>query len=89
MRYQYSISRVAGKELCTADTLSWAPVWNPDPESEQLERDVTAYVNSVIDHLPATEKKLTEIRKAWKEDPAWQQIKTFCQNGWPESVKLQ
>ena len=57
MRYQYSISHVAGKELCTADTLSRAPVWNPDTQqSEQLEHDVTAYVNSVIDHLPTTEK---------------------------------
>jgi len=55
----------------------------------KLYRYYSAYVNSVIEHLPATEKKVTEIRKAQEEDPVCQQVKTFCQNGWPESVKLQ
>ena len=31
IRYHYSISHVASKELCTADTLSRAPVDIPDP----------------------------------------------------------
>ena len=68
MRYQYSISHVAGKELCTTDTLSRGPVCNCDSQSEQLQQDVTAYVNSVIAHLPATEKRLIQIQKA-QEDP--------------------
>ena len=88
MRFQYSILHVAGKELCTADTLSRAPVCNPDPQSEQLQRDVSAYVNLVIDHLPATEKRLIEIQTAQQEDPICQQVKLFCQNGWPENAKL-
>ena len=62
-------SHVAGKELCTADTLSRAPVCNPDPQSEQLQNDDTAYINLVIDHLPATENRLVEIQKAQEEDP--------------------
>ena len=49
-------SHVAGKELCNAHTLSRAPVCNPDSQSEQLQKHVTAYVNLVIDHLPATGK---------------------------------
>lgn len=89
MRYHYSISHVAGKELCTADTLSRDPVDNPDPQSTRLQQDVTAYVNLVIDHLPATEKRLTEIQKAQEEDPTCQQVKIFCQKDWPESAKLQ
>jgi len=63
MRYQYSISHVAGKELCTPDTLSRALVCSPDSQAEQLQRDVTAYVNLVIGHLPATEKLLIETQK--------------------------
>ena len=89
MRYQYSISHVAGKELCTADTLSRAPVCNSDSQSEQLQQDVTAYVNLVIAHLPATEKRLLQIQKAQEEDPICQQVKLFCQNGWPDNEKFQ
>ena len=89
MRYHYSISHVAGKELCTADTLSRAPVCSPDCQSEKLQKDVTAYVNLVIDHLPATEKRLIEIQKAQEEDPICQKVKLFCQNGWPENAKFQ
>jgi len=75
MRYQYSISHVAGKELCTADTLSRAPVYNSDSQAEQLQNDVTAYINLVIDHLPATEKRLIEIQKAQEEDSICQQVR--------------
>ena len=48
IKYHYSISHVAGKELCTADTLSRAPVDIPDTQSQQLQHDVAAYVNLVI-----------------------------------------
>ena len=89
MRYHYSISHVAGKELCTADTLSRAPVGSPDCQSEKLQKDITAYVNVVIDHLPATEKRLIEIQKAQEEDPICQKVKSFCLNGWPENTKFQ
>lgn len=68
--------------------ISRAPVDIPDPQSTPLQQDLTSYVTLVIDHLPATEKRLTEIRKA-QEDPTWQQVKLFCQNEWPESAKLQ
>ena len=74
MRYHYSISHLAGKELCTTDTLSRAPVGSPDCQSEKLQKDVTAYVNLVIDHLPATEKRLIEIQKAQEEDPICQKV---------------
>ena len=65
-----TISHVAGKELCTADTISRAPVDIPDSQSQKLQQDVTAYVELMIDHLPATEKKLKEIQKEQEEDPA-------------------
>ena len=88
MRYQYSIAHVAGKELCTADTFSRAPVDIPDTQSQQLQHDVAAYVNLVIDHLPAMEKRLKEIQKEQEEDPVYLQVKLFCQNRWPENCSL-
>ena len=41
----------------------------------------------MIDHLPATEKRPKEIQKEQEEDPVCQQVKFFCQNGWPENSK--
>ena len=74
MRYQCSMSHVAGKELCTTDTLSRAPVCNPDSKEEKLQRDVTAYVNLVIGHLSAMEKRLIEIQKEQEQDSVCQQV---------------
>ena len=84
MRYQYTISHVAGKDLCTADTLSRA-----SSIVNQLQQEVSAYVDLIIDHLPATQTKLEEIRREQEQDPVCQQIKSYCQTGWPMKSKLQ
>lgn len=63
MRFFYSISHVPGKDLCTADTLSRAPLVKPlNQQEEKLKNDVMAYVGSVIRYLPATEDRLEELR---------------------------
>ena len=41
MRYNYSIPHVAGKELCAADTLSRAPLYDPDPQAEQFQQPMS------------------------------------------------
>ena len=38
MRYHYTISHTAGKDLCTADILSRAPTDTPDTQAEQLKK---------------------------------------------------
>ena len=49
IRFSYSISHVPRKNLCTADTLSRAPLVKPlNQQEEKLENDVMAYVDSVI-----------------------------------------
>jgi len=80
--------------ICVSQTLHGdrsgirAPVCNPDLQAEQLQSDVAAYVNLVIDHLPATEKWLIEIQKAQEEDSICQQVRLFCHSGWSENEKL-
>ena len=59
MRYQYTISHVAGKDLCTADALSRAPSTEVQGKhSYQLQQEIASYVNLIIDYLPATETKM-------------------------------
>ena len=50
-----------GKNLIMADTLSRAP----DPgvvDQERLQADIEAYVDATFESIPATERRLEEIR---------------------------
>ena len=86
--FGYSIYHVPGAELCTADTLSRAPVESTGTLEMESEKEVNAFVNAIIEHLPASEEKLQEILQKQEEDPTCHKIKEHCQNGWPEKSKL-
>ena len=78
MRFDFSISHVPGKELITADTLSRAPV---SPGENDLDEEVSAYISFIVNSLPATEKRLQEIRRKQEEDEVCRQIKEYCDTG--------
>ena len=88
MRFLFTISHVPGKDLAIADTLSRAPASTPTAEDESLQHEVTSYVKFVVEHLPATEQRLEEIRECQRTDKVCQQIAEFCQAGWPEKSVL-
>ena len=89
MRYQYTISHVAGKDLCTADTLSRTLTTMVDKHSYQFQQEIALFVNLIIDYLPATEAKMQEIKEKQKQDPVCQKLVSNCQMGWPDNSKLQ
>ena len=67
MCFQFSISHVPGKNLITADALSHAPA--PDATTDDdwcLGEEAEAYVNSVFQTIPATERRLVCIRRKMK-----------------------
>ena len=69
VRYMSSIAQIPGKSLVTADALSRAAQERPLTETEELLTDeVTAQANMVVGALPATEKRLAEIRARQLED---------------------
>ena len=78
MRYQYTISHVAGKDLCTADTLSRAPTSDVDKQFNQFQQEITSYVNLIVDQLPATKTRMQEIRKEQAEDTVCQKLMLYC-----------
>jgi hypothetical protein len=88
MRFQFTISHVPGKDLTIADTLSRAPVCTPTAADELLQQETNTYVNLVMEHLPATQQRLQEIRRCQESDEVCQQITEFCQSGWPEKNSL-
>ena len=87
MRFCYSISHVPGKDLVTADTLSRTPVSLPTAK-EEFQQEVCAFLDLVVNNLPATDTRLRDIQSHQDSDPACSQIKHFCQGGWPPRFHL-
>jgi len=67
-----------------ADTLSRAPSLGASKEGSFLSEEAEAYVHAVFECLPATERRLEEIRQHQKEDTVLQNVIKYCQSGWPE-----
>ena len=89
MKYSFTISHVAGKELVIPDTLSRAPIPEQTSADRQLETDAEMYVQQVIDSLPASERRLEELRNLQKEDSVCKQVREYCLNGWPARCQVE
>ena len=88
MRFNFTISHVPGNELTIADALSRAPVSTPSGEDQSLQSETTAYVNLVVENIPATEKRLQEIQELQEKDPVCQKLAEFCGSGWTQKRTL-
>ena len=47
MRFSYSIYHISGKLICTADTLSRAPVAEPDKVDKELQTEVNEKLQEI------------------------------------------
>ena len=68
-RFDFSISHVPGKLLCTADTLSRSPVAKAGPNSVAFEKEIESFIEAVIATFPATKKCLQVYLDAQQNDP--------------------
>ena len=50
---------------------------------DELCNEVEAYVDSVCRNLPASDKRIKEIKQLQEEDQVCQKLTTYCQDGWP------
>ena len=89
MRFDYVITHVPGKNLQIADALSRSPVSSATTADSELQKDVSAYVDLLMQSLPATDHQLQVIKDAQNSDATCSQIKSYCQHGWPDRLKLQ
>ena len=88
MRFSYDIVYTVGKNLMTADTLSWAPGSAPADQEYLMEDETNAFVCAVIDSIPASDARLEEIREKQCSDKICSQVMNFCKlDHWPESAK--
>ena len=89
MRFDYVITHVPGKQLQTADALSRSPVSSATDADYEFQKDVSAYVDLLVQTLPATDHQLQVVREAQDADVTCTQIKSYCQHGWPDRTRLQ
>ena len=82
MRYCCDIVHVHGKELYTADARSRAPLATSKTSDNDLTCLADAYVNAVLLTLPASDRRLEEIRSALKKDDTLRVLMHHVQNGW-------
>lgn len=88
MRYRYTITHVSGKSLTTADTLSRAPLKDGVTDGDDLMEKTNIYVDSVMEHLPASEAYLSELRKQLSADSVCAEVMKYCSEGWPDRSRL-
>ena len=79
---------VPGKLLYTVDMLSQAPWDTEDEETTEFPAEVAAFVDSVIQSLPATSRQLEIYRRAQAEDSIRAIVIEYCQSSWPEKLTL-
>ena len=82
-KYDFDLEYAPGKTMVVSDALSRAYLKsNSSPELE--ESDVIHHVHSVIESLPISTARLTQLQKETASDPVLQQLKQFILNGWPQ-----
>ena len=67
-RFQYTITHVPGKHLYTAHALSRAPSTTVNNDA-RLQEETVNFLEVCITHLPASNKRVDEYRKAQANDP--------------------
>ena len=53
-----------------------------------MTEDLSLYVANIFESLPASERKLEEIRLHQQDDEVFRKFSEFCTEGWPDRTKL-
>ena len=84
MRFDFEAKHVPGKLLYTADALSRSPLEDQTHGDDELYKEAECYVNAVIVNLPASDKRLDEIRCELRKDETLKLVMYYVQHGWPD-----
>ena len=79
-RFSYSIVHVPGKLMYTADTLSRSPLKS---DISDLQEVAEIFIEACVAHLPASNTRLDEYRKAQAADSICSRRFEYCRQGWP------
>ena len=82
--YDLSIKYVKGKDLHVADTLSRAYLTNPDDSTQS--KDLEFAIHAMIENLPVSKEKKSQLQIATANDHQLQQLLTLMRSEWPNDV---
>ena len=89
MRFEYKISRVPGKHLYMADTLSRSPVHQiPDAAALTPQEEVEHFIQTVVTQLAASKDHLERYCQAQLTDPTCTSVRNCCISGWKTSSHI-
>lgn len=83
-KYDINVKHVPGKSIPVADTLSRKHL---PTEDDMMSKELDAQIHTIMKNLPISDTKLKEVRKATENDPELRHLKTYIQQGWPETRK--
>ncbi|XP_048255233.1 uncharacterized protein K02A2.6-like [Haliotis rufescens] len=81
-KYDYTITYKKGKEMYLADTLSRAYMTETE---EAVDVEMETEQIHMLDYLPVSNERLTEIQRATALDETLQVVDKMVQVGWPET----
>ena len=86
-RFSYSVEHVPGKLLCTADTLSRAPIAALQCDKD-LQQEAEWWIHAIVQSLPASQQRLQQYIESQAKDPVCSELIKFCREGWPAKNHL-
>ena len=81
MRFDFSISYVAGKDLNIADMLSRVPVENMSQSDTDFENETKTFVDVVMSNLPASQNRIELIKTELAKDEICRNLISYCRDG--------
>ncbi|KAL5488848.1 hypothetical protein EMCRGX_G017861 [Ephydatia muelleri] len=82
-KYDFILSYKPGKEMYIADTLSRA--YTTDTTVGEMETELAEAVHLVVSNVPASSKRMREIREATAKDTVLLALRNMIRDGWPDS----
>ncbi|GBN71413.1 hypothetical protein AVEN_10636-1, partial [Araneus ventricosus] len=87
MKFSYTIVHIPGKELFAANALSRNPQKVPY-KREELEADIDAFIQMITSSLPASSRRLDELRVAQLKDETCQKLTDYVLKGGPSKKEV-
>ncbi|GBM07895.1 Uncharacterized protein K02A2.6 [Araneus ventricosus] len=87
MKFSYRIVHIPGKKLFATDALSRNPQKVPY-KREELEAEIDAFIQMVTSSLPASSRRLDELRVAQLKDETCQKLTDYVLKGWPPKKEV-
>ena len=90
LRYSYDVQYVPGRLQTVADTLSRAPLGvGATVDEVHFIQEVESYALGVVESLPASKDKISEIRSLQMKDPILMRVREFTMGTWPQVPPLE